>query len=90
MSHYTRYLGPEKLKRAIWCELFMICKGYILYLKKWIKPQDQTRAEVKADPDDNEIHSNIPYLVPGGPPKFGNLQKLAKSDNTTCLSGDKN
>ena len=90
MSHYTRYLGPEKLKRAIWCELFMIREGYILYLKKWIKLQDQTSAEVKADPDDNEIHSDIQHLVPGEPLKFGDSQKLAKSDDTTHPFGDKN
>ena len=52
----------------------MIREGYIPHLKKWIKLQDQTRAEVKADPDDNETHSDIPHLVPGGPPKFGNSQ----------------
>ena len=68
----------------------MIHEGYILYLKKWIKLQDQTRAEVKADPDDNEIHSDIQHLVPGEPPKFGDLQKLTKSDDTTHLFGDKN
>ena len=68
----------------------MICEGYIRYLKKWIKLQDQTRAEVKADPDDNEIHCNIQYLVPGGPPKFGDSQKLAKSDDPTHPFGDKN
>ena len=90
MSHYNHYHGPEKLKRAIWCELFMIREGYIPYLKKWIKLQDPTRAEVKADPDNNKIHHDIQYLVPGGPPKFGDLQKLTKSDDTTCPFRDKN
>ena len=89
MSCYIHYLGPEKLKRAIWCELFVIREGYILYLKKWTKPQDQTRAEVKADPDDNKIHSDIQHLVPGEPPKFGDSQKLAISDDTTHPFGDK-
>ena len=68
----------------------MIREGYIPYLKKWIGLQDQTRAEVKADPDDNKIHSNIQHLVPSEPPKFGNSQKLTKSDDTTCPFGDKN
>ena len=68
----------------------MIREGYILYLKKWIKLQDQPRAEEKADPDDNEIHSDTQYLVPGGPPKFGDSQKLTKSDDTTHPFGDKN
>ena len=90
MSHYTRYLGPEKLKRAIWCELFMIREGYIPYLKKWIKLPDQTRGEVKADPDDNEIYSDIQHLVPGVPLKFGDSQKPTKSDDTTRPFGDKN
>ena len=90
MFRYTCYHVPKKLKRAIWCELFVICKGYIPYLKKWIRLQDQTRAEVKADPDDNKINSDIPHLVSGEPSKFGDSQELAKSDDTTHLFGDKN
>ena len=64
--------------------------GYLPYLKKWAKLQDQTRAEVRADPDDNEIHNDLQHLAPGGPPKFGNSQELANSDDTTCPFGDKN
>ena len=90
MSHYTCYLSLEKLKRAIWCELFVIHEGYIPCLKKWIKLQEQTRAEVKDDLDDNEIHSDIQYLVPGGPLKFDDSQKLTKSEDTTRPFGDKN
>ena len=90
MFRYTCYLGPKKLKRAIWCELFVIREGYLQYLKKWAKLQDQIRAEVRVDPDDNKIHNNLQYLAPGGPLKFGDSQELAKSDDTTCLFGDKN
>ena len=68
----------------------MIHEGYLLYLKKWIKLQNQTRAEVRADPDDNKIRNDLQYLAPGGPPKFGDLQELAKSDDTTCSFGDRN
>ena len=31
---------------------------------------------MKADPDDNKIHSDIKYFVPGGPSKFGDSQNL--------------
>ena len=71
MFRYTHYLGPEKLKRAIWCELFVIHKGYLPYLKKWAKLQDQTRAEVRADPDDNKTCKDLQPLAPCGPLKFG-------------------
>ena len=90
MFHYTRYLGPEKLKRAIWCELFVICEGYLPYLKKWAKLQDQARAEVRADPDNNKIRNDLQHLVPDGPPKVSDSQELAKSDDTTHSFGDKN
>ena len=90
MFRYTHYLGPEKLKRAIWCELFVIREGYLLYLKKWAKLQDQARAEVRADPDDNKICNNLQHLAPGGPPKVSDSQELAKFDDTTRPFGDKN
>ena len=90
MFCYTRYLGPEKLKRDIWCELFAIRKGYLPYLKKWAKLQDQTRAEVRADPDDNKIHNDLQHIAPGRPSKFGDSQELTKSDDTTHPFGDKN
>ena len=90
MFRYTRYLSPEKLKRAIWCELFVICEGYLPYLKKWARLQDQTRAEMRADPVDNKISSDLQRLAPGGPPKFGDSQELAKSDDTTRPFGDEN
>ena len=90
MFCYTRYLSPEKLKRTIWCELFVIREGYLPYLKKWVKLQDQTRAEVRADPDDNKIRNDLQHLAPGGPPKFSDSQELAKSDDTTRSFGDKN
>ena len=68
----------------------MICEGYLPYLKKWAKLQDQTRAEVRVDPDNNKIHNDLQYLAPGGPLKFGDSQELAKSNDTTCPFGDKN
>ena len=61
----------------------MICEGCLPYLKKWAKLQVQTRAEVRADPDNNKIHSDLQHLAPGGPSKFGDLQELTKSDDTT-------
>ena len=68
----------------------MIREGYIPYLKKWAKLQDQARTEVRADPDDNKIRNDLQHLAPGGPPKASDLQELAKSDDTTHPFGDKN
>ena len=48
----------------------MIREGYLPYLKKWAKLQDQTRAEVRADPDDNKIRNDLQHLAPGGPSKL--------------------
>ena len=90
MFRYTRYLGPEKLKRAIWCELFVIREGYLPYVKKWAKLQDQARAEVRADPHHNKIHNDLQHLAPGGPRKVSDSQELAKFDDTTHPFGDKN
>ena len=90
MFHYTHYLGPEKLKRAIWCKLFVIREGYLLYLKKWAKLQDQARAEVRADPDDNKIRNDLQHLALGGPLKVSDSQELAKSDDTTRPFENKN
>ena len=67
----------------------MIREGYLPYLKKWDKLQDQAQAEVRADPDNNKIH-DLQHLAPGGPPKVRDSQELAKSDNTTRPFGDKN
>ena len=58
MRHYLRYLGPEKLKRAIWCELFVIREGYIPYLKKWNKASAVGSRE-------DIVHSDIPRLALG-------------------------
>ena len=58
MHHYLCYLGPKKLKRAIWCELFVICEGYIPYLKKWDKASAVGLHE-------DIVHSNIQHLALG-------------------------
>ena len=83
MPRFTHLTGSEKLRRAIWCEIFVVTKGYIPYLQKWIKLQDSPKARTKADQSVSEIHSDIQHLAPGGSSKVGNLQKLAKPDNTT-------
>ena len=58
MCHYLCYLGPEKLKRAIWCELFVIRDGYIPYLKKWNKASAVGSRE-------DIVHSDIQRLALG-------------------------
>ena len=90
MPRFTRYLGPEKLKQAIWCKLFVIREGYILYLREWIKLQDSPKAKTKADQSASEIHSNIQQLAPGGSLKVGDSQVLAKPDDTMQPFGEKN
>ena len=68
----------------------MIREGYLLYLKKWVKLQEQTRTEVRADSDDNRIRKDLQPLAPGRTPKFGDSQELAKSDDTTHPLEDEN
>ena len=63
--------------------MFVVTKGYIPYLRKWIKLQDSPKAKIKADQSESEIHSNIQRLAPGGSSKVGDSQKLAKPDDTT-------
>ena len=63
MSHFN---SAETLRRAIWCEIFVVREGYILYLKEWykksLKPKmNQQMLEV------DETHSDIQGLVLGNP-----------------------
>ena len=78
MCHYLCYFGPEKLKRAIWCELFVIREGYIPYLKKWSRLQDSPATDAKGDSSGGDPHSDIQRLVPGGSVKVDDSQKVAK------------
>ena len=89
MHRYFRYLGPEKLKWAIWCELFVIHEGYIPYLKKWNQLQDSPKTDIKADQRGGEIHSDIQCLVPGGPLKVGDSQEVAKLGDATQPFGER-
>ena len=65
MPHFH---GTEKLRRAIWCKIFMV-QGYIPYLKEWYKkslkpkPNQQSKGV-------NEVHSNIQRLCPGSIPSL--------------------
>ena len=63
MSYYT---GPEKLRQAIWCELFIVQKGYILHLKKWSKQSAKLITD-RGSQEEDEIHNDIQRLAPGGP-----------------------
>ena len=90
MCHRLCYFGPKKLKRAIWCELFIIREGYIPYLKKWSRLQDALATDVKADSSGGDPHSDIQRLVPGVSTKVGDSQKAANSRDTTRPFGKKN
>ena len=90
MTHFTHYLGPEKLKWSIWCELFMTREGYILYFKRGAQLQDSPQADLKADQSEREIHSDIQCLGPTGSLKAGNLQKATKTEDTTRPSEKRN
>ena len=83
MRHRLRYFGPEKLKRAIWCELFVIREGYVPYLRKWSKLRDTLTTDVKANSSGEEPHSDIQRLVPGVSTKIDDSQKVANSGVTT-------
>ena len=83
MCHYLRYLGPEKLKRVIWCELFVIREGYIPYLKKWNKLRDSSVTGVTDESSGGGPHSDIQHLVPGVSTRIGNSQQVAKRKDTT-------
>ena len=76
MPRFTHLTGSEKLRRAIWCEIFVVTEGYIPYLRKWIKLQDSAKAKTKADQSASEIHSDIQRLAPSGSSKVGDSQNL--------------
>ena len=60
MSHFA---GTEKLRRAIWCKIFVVQEGYILYLKIW--SQKSLESRVKQLQEEDEVHSDIQRLDPG-------------------------
>ena len=37
--------GTEHLRRAIWCEIYVIRKGYIPYLKQFARQRDRKGSE---------------------------------------------
>ena len=90
MRHHLRYFGPEKLKRAIWCELFVIREGYIPYLKKWSRLRDTSVTDVKADSSGEDPHSDIQHLVPSVSTKVDDSQKVANLRDTTRPFGKRN
>ena len=58
MSHFS---GIEKLRQAIWCEIFMVQEGYIPYLRS----RESLRFSVKQCQEEGKVHSDIQRLVPG-------------------------
>ena len=65
------YTGLDQLCCIIWCEIFVIREGYILYLKKWSKQQQSVEAKLshKSPQGEGKIHSDIQRLAPGGFPR---------------------
>ena len=63
MPRFTRLTGSEKLRRTIWCEIFVVTEGYIPYLRKWIKLQDSPKAKIKADQSDQSDIQHLAELV---------------------------
>ena len=57
----SRFSGAEKLRRAIWCEIFMVWEGYILYLKKW--SQKSLEPNTKQLPEVDKVYSDVQRLV---------------------------
>ena len=80
----SRYTGPEKLRRAIWSELFVIHEGYISYLKKWIRLQDNPEPKSSSGPETEEVHSDIQCLALG---KSKNSSDSPKVERTTIQDG---
>ena len=37
--------GTERLRKAIWCEIYVIREGYIPYLKQFARQRDQKEVE---------------------------------------------
>ena len=61
----------------------VIREGYLPYLKKWTRLQDSPATDIKVDSSGGDPHSDIQRLVHGGSVKVGDLQKVAKSRDTT-------
>ena len=59
----THFMGTKKLQRAIWCEIFVVQEGYILYLRTWSQKSPESR--VKQLQEEDEVHSDIQRLHPG-------------------------
>ena len=78
----SRYTSLDKLRRAIWCEIYVIREGYIPYLKKWTELQESSNIKAKDNSQEDEVHSDTQRLFPGGPKKVSDSQKLANSDDT--------
>ena len=77
MSHFT---GIEKLQQAIWCEIFVVREGYILYLKTWSQKSPEFR--VKQLQEEDEVHSDIQRLHPGQNREGCNSPEVTKKDET--------
>ena len=60
MAHFT---GAKKLQRAIWCKIFVVRAGYILYLRTW--SWKSPRSSVTQRQEEGEVHSDIQRLVLG-------------------------
>ena len=62
--------GTEQLRRAIWCEIYVIRVGYIPYLKKFAKQLDSDEEEISSGTSGPEDRSQLIFAKDsqeGGP-----------------------
>ena len=65
--------GTERLRRAIWCEIYVIRVGYIPYLKKFAKQLD-------SEEEGNRRRSR------GGPEMKTTAKEARKKEDGSCNS----
>ena len=74
------FTGIKKLRRAIWCKIFVVQEGYIPYLRTWSWKSPEFR--VKQLQEEDEVHSDIQRLFPGQTREGCDLPEVAKKDET--------
>ena len=66
-----RYTSLDQLHHAIWCKMFIVQEGYILYLKKWSRQQQfaEIKSSRKHSKEEGEVHSDMQWLALSCPPR---------------------
>ena len=74
------FMGVKKLRRAIWCKIFVVREGYIPYLRMCSRKSPEFR--VKQLQEEDEVHSDIQRLHPGQNREGCDSPEVAKKDKT--------